>query len=211
MDHQPRRVPRRVRHVLVVHPRTSARPGTELETGYGFGASVIGSALYVLPMAVAMLIAGQIVGPIEQRASAHGQRCSRAACLLAMGILRPGFPLALVGDRHLRHVGPARSGIGLAYATLATLDRREERRTGADRRRDRHEQRAAHSRWSVRRGNFRRRFLPACCRRWRCATESAFTTAFLFCGVAVVIGLLRGVRDSDARARVRSEGCQTAL
>lgn len=88
-------------------------------TGYGFGADVIGGALYVLPMAVAMLIAGQIVGPVEARVG------SRPALLAGCLITAVSF-LMLVPWHHSAidvYVSSALMGlgIGLAYATLATL------------------------------------------------------------------------------------------
>jgi MFS family permease len=88
-------------------------------TGYGFGADVIGGALYVLPMAVTMLIAGQVVGPVEARVG------SRPALLFGCFITAVSF-LMLVPFHTAAidiYVSSALMGfgIGLAYATLATL------------------------------------------------------------------------------------------
>jgi MFS family permease len=88
-------------------------------TGYGFGANVINGALYVLPMAVTMLIAGQVVGPVEARVG------SRPALLFGCLITAIAF-LMLVpfhGAAIDIYVSSALMGfgIGLAYATLATL------------------------------------------------------------------------------------------
>lgn len=88
-------------------------------TGYGFGANVINGALYVLPMAVAMLIAGQIVGPIEARVG------SRPALLAGCLITAVAFLMLVPWHSSAVDIYVSSAlmglGIGLAYATLATL------------------------------------------------------------------------------------------
>jgi MFS family permease len=88
-------------------------------TGYGFGADVIHGALYVLPMAVAMLIAGQIVGPVEARVG------SRPALLAGCLLTSLGFFMLVPWHTSAIDIYVSSAllglGIGLAYATLATL------------------------------------------------------------------------------------------
>lgn len=88
-------------------------------TGYGFGADVIHGALYVLPMAVTMLIAGQIVGPVEARVG------SRPALLAGCLITAVSFLMLVPWHQSSIDIYVSSAlmglGIGLAYATLATL------------------------------------------------------------------------------------------
>ncbi|MFT4049109.1 MAG: MFS transporter [Solirubrobacterales bacterium] len=88
-------------------------------TGYGFGADVIHGALYVLPMAVTMLLAGQIVGPIEARVG------SRPALLAGCLITAISFLMLVPWHSTAADIYISSAlmglGIGLAYATLATL------------------------------------------------------------------------------------------
>jgi MFS family permease len=88
-------------------------------TGYGFGADVIGGALYVLPMAVTMLLAGQIVGPIEARVG------SRPALLVGCFLTAISFLMLVPFHSSAIDIYVSSAlmgfGIGLAYATLATL------------------------------------------------------------------------------------------
>lgn len=88
-------------------------------TGYGFGADVINGALYVLPMAVTMLIAGQIVGPVEARVG------SRPALLAGCLITAVSFLMLVPWHSAAIDIYVSSAlmglGIGLAYATLATL------------------------------------------------------------------------------------------
>lgn len=88
-------------------------------TGYGFGADVINGALYVLPMAVTMLIAGQIVGPLEARMG------SRPALLAGCLITAVAFLMLVPWHSSAIDIYVSSAlmglGIGLAYATLATL------------------------------------------------------------------------------------------
>lgn len=88
-------------------------------TGYGFGADVLRGALYVLPMAVMMLLAGQIVGPIEARVG------SRPALLAGCLITAVSFLMLVPWHSSAIDIYVSSAlmglGIGLAYATLATL------------------------------------------------------------------------------------------
>src|SRR4051794_28403601 len=88
-------------------------------TGYGFGASVVGGAMFVLPTAVTMLLAGQIVGPIERRVGSRPPLL--AGCLLtALGFI---LLVPLHAEAIDIYIAAALMGlgIGLAYSTLATL------------------------------------------------------------------------------------------
>jgi MFS family permease len=88
-------------------------------TGYGFGADVIGGALYVLPMAVFMLLAGQVVGPIEARVG------SRPALLVGCALTALAYLMLVPWHTAAIDIYVSSAlmgfGIGLAYATLATL------------------------------------------------------------------------------------------
>jgi MFS family permease len=88
-------------------------------TGYGFGADVIGGAMYVLPLAVFMLIAGQIVGPVEARVG------SKPALLAGCLLTAIGFAMLIPWHTSAIDIYVSSAilglGIGLAYATLATL------------------------------------------------------------------------------------------
>jgi MFS family permease len=88
-------------------------------TGYGFGADVISGAMYVLPLAVFMLIAGQIVGPIEARVG------SRPALIAGCFLTGVGFLMLVPWHTAAIDIYVSSAimglGIGLAYATLATL------------------------------------------------------------------------------------------
>lgn len=88
-------------------------------TGYGFGANVINGALYVLPMAVTMLIAGQVVGPVEARVG------SRPALIFGCFITAVSFLMLVPWHSSAIDIYVSSAlmgfGIGLAYATLATL------------------------------------------------------------------------------------------
>lgn len=88
-------------------------------TGYGFGASVLGGALFLLPSTAAMLIAGTLTGPIAKRFG------SKAA--LVAGAIFSAASFALLTAAHSRHwhvylaMGLLGAGIGLAFAAMANL------------------------------------------------------------------------------------------
>lgn len=88
-------------------------------TGYGFGASVLGGALFLLPATIAMLVVGAIAGPIALRFG------SKAA--LVAGAIAGTASFALLAVEHSRHwhvysaMGLLGAGIGLAFAAMANL------------------------------------------------------------------------------------------
>jgi EmrB/QacA subfamily drug resistance transporter len=88
-------------------------------TGYGFGVSVLGGALFLLPATIAMLVVGVVAGRIAKRFG------SKAA--LVMGALASTASFVLLVFAHSRqwHVytsmGLLGVGIGLAFAAMANL------------------------------------------------------------------------------------------
>ncbi|MGH2905609.1 MAG: MFS transporter [Solirubrobacterales bacterium] len=155
-------------------------------TGYGFGASVIGGAMFVLPMALLMLVAGQVVGPIEKRMG------SRPALLAGCLFTTAGFALLIPWhgasiDIYLA-AGLLGFGIGLAYATLATLivENVEPAQTGV-----------ATGMNTVLRtvgGAFGAQLVATILASnvdlGGHPTNEAFTYSFVLCGIAVLIGFL---------------------
>lgn len=87
--------------------------------GYGFGASVTGAGLFMIPMAVTMLIAGPVAGRIGARAG------FTLALVLACAIGAVGFALfAVAHDQEWTiYLGSAVLGVGVgfAFAALANL------------------------------------------------------------------------------------------
>jgi MFS family permease len=92
---------------------------TDPSNGYGFGASVMVSGLYLLPSALVMLVAGPLSGRMSTR---RGSRLP-----LALGTVFAGLAyavLALLHDESWEIVlgsGLLGLGIGLAFAAMANL------------------------------------------------------------------------------------------
>ncbi|WP_285107953.1 MFS transporter [Promicromonospora sp. MEB111] len=92
---------------------------TPAEAGYGFGATVTESGLYLLPMAVTMLFAGPLAGRL-------GPRIGFTATLVAAcAIGAVGFAAFAVGHQHPWAVatgaGVLGVGIGFAFSSLANV------------------------------------------------------------------------------------------
>lgn len=92
---------------------------TAKSSGYGFGASVTGAGLFMLPSTVAMLIAGPIGGRLSNKVGA------RALLVTGCVFLMVSFIMLAVAHQHPIEVYVATAlmgfGIGLAFAALANL------------------------------------------------------------------------------------------
>ncbi|MFI2366293.1 MFS transporter [Promicromonospora sp. NPDC019610] len=92
---------------------------TPVEAGYGFGATVTESGLYLLPMAVTMLFAGPLAGRL-------GPRLGFTATLVAACVIGAiGFAAFALGHQHPWAVatgaGVLGIGIGFAFSSLANV------------------------------------------------------------------------------------------
>jgi EmrB/QacA subfamily drug resistance transporter len=101
---------------FIVLPQFAQLPRS---TGFGFGASVVVSGLYLLPSTVLMSILGVYAGRISQRFG------SRAALLSGTAFTTASFALLAVAHSHpydlLIAAGLLGVGIGLAFAALGNL------------------------------------------------------------------------------------------
>ena len=101
---------------FIVLPQFAQLPRS---TGFGFGASVVVSGLYLLPSTVLMSILGIYAGRISQRFG------SRAALLSGTAFTTASFALLAVAHSHpydlLIAAGLLGVGIGLAFAALGNL------------------------------------------------------------------------------------------
>jgi MFS family permease len=88
-------------------------------TGYGFGASPVGSGLFLLPMTVALALGGSLVGPLERRIGA------RALLMIGNAFTACAFLLLTFARGHAFEVylasGLLGAGVGLSMAALAAL------------------------------------------------------------------------------------------
>ena len=101
---------------FIVFPQFAQLPKS---TGFGFGASVVVSGLYLLPSTIGMTIFGLRAGAISARFG------SRAALLMGTLCTCASFALLAVAHRHpyelLIAAGLLGVGIGLAFAALGNL------------------------------------------------------------------------------------------
>jgi MFS family permease len=101
---------------FIVFPQIAQLPKS---TGFGFGASVVVSGLYLLPSTVGMMILGLYAGRISQRFG------SRAALLAGTAFTTAAFALLVVAHSHPYDLLISASllgvGIGLAFAALGNL------------------------------------------------------------------------------------------
>jgi EmrB/QacA subfamily drug resistance transporter len=92
---------------------------TPASSGFGFGASVTGAGLFMVPTTVALLIVGPLAGPLQAR---FGSRlplifgCGFAAVAFAMLAVAHSQPLEVYVAAGLLGIG-----IGLAFAAMANL------------------------------------------------------------------------------------------
>jgi len=88
-------------------------------SGYGFGASVLGSGIYLAPCTITMLLVGQFTGVLDRRI---GSRASlilgTGCCLVAYAILASTPQFAGLVYLSSAILG---AGIGLAFAALANV------------------------------------------------------------------------------------------
>ena len=92
---------------------------TPAAAGYGFGASVTASGLYLLPMAVTMLFAGPLAGRLGPRIG------FTTTLVLACLIGAAGFVFFAAGHRHAWAIATGAGiigiGIGFAFSALANV------------------------------------------------------------------------------------------
>jgi EmrB/QacA subfamily drug resistance transporter len=101
---------------FIVFPQFAQLPKS---TGFGFGASVVVSGLYLLPSTIGMTILGVYAGRISARFG------SRSALLVGTAFTTASFALLSVAHSHpydlLVAAGLLGIGIGLAFAALGNL------------------------------------------------------------------------------------------
>jgi len=101
---------------FIVLPQFAQLPKS---TGFGFGASVVASGLYLLPSTVFMTILGLKAGAISRRFG------SRAALLTGTAFAAAAFAQLALAHRHpfelLIAAGLLGVGVGLAFAALGNL------------------------------------------------------------------------------------------
>jgi MFS family permease len=101
---------------FIVFPQIAQLPKS---TGFGFGASVVVSGLYLLPSTIGMMVLGVYAGRISQRFG------SRAALMTGTAFTTASFALLTVAHRHpyelLIAAGLLGVGVGLAFAALGNL------------------------------------------------------------------------------------------
>jgi MFS family permease len=101
---------------FIVFPQFAQLPRS---TGFGFGASVVVSGLYLLPSTVGMTILGMFAGRISARFG------SRSALLTGTAFTTASFALLAVAHSHPYELLIAAAllgvGIGLAFAALGNL------------------------------------------------------------------------------------------
>jgi MFS family permease len=88
-------------------------------TGFGFGASVLVSGLYLLPATLGMILLGTVAGTISRRWG------SKVALLIGTGFTTASFALLAVAHAHPYNLLIAAAllgiGMGLAFAALGNL------------------------------------------------------------------------------------------
>jgi MFS family permease len=101
---------------FIVFPQIAQLPKS---TGFGFGASVVVSGLYLLPVALIMGLFGSVAGWIARR---YG---SRSSLLVGAGLTAVSFAFLAVAHAHpydmLISAAVLGAGIGLAFAALGNL------------------------------------------------------------------------------------------
>jgi EmrB/QacA subfamily drug resistance transporter len=101
---------------FIVFPQFAQLPKS---TGFGFGASVVVSGLYLLPSTIGMTILGLYAGRISARFG------SRSALLVGTGFTTASFAMLTVAHAHpydlLIAAGLLGVGMGLAFAALGNL------------------------------------------------------------------------------------------
>ncbi|HEY4225635.1 MAG TPA: MFS transporter [Pseudolysinimonas sp.] len=93
---------------------------TPASAGYGFGASVGESGLLMVPMLVAMAIAGFISGPLAQRRIGFTAQLVGGSALIGISALGFAFLHATTIDISIE-AGITGFGLGIAYAAMTSL------------------------------------------------------------------------------------------
>jgi EmrB/QacA subfamily drug resistance transporter len=92
---------------------------TSTATGFGFGASVTGAGLFMVPLTIAMIVIGPLAGPLQARFG------SRLPLIVGCGFAAAAFAMLAVAHSHPGEVYIAAAllgiGIGLAFAAMANL------------------------------------------------------------------------------------------
>jgi MFS family permease len=101
---------------FIIYPQFAQLP---TRTGFGFGASVVVSGLYLLPSAVGITVLGSLAGRIAQRFGL------RFALILGTGFTAAAFALLIVAHGHpydlLISAALLGIGIGFAFSALGNL------------------------------------------------------------------------------------------
>ena len=101
---------------FIVFPQFAQLPKS---TGFGFGASVVASGLYLLPSTIAMMLVGMAAGPISARFG------SKAAAVVGSVFSAAAFGLIAAAHDHpydmLLSSALMGIGIGLAFAALGNI------------------------------------------------------------------------------------------
>ena len=92
---------------------------TSTNTGFGFGASVTGAGLFMVPLTIAMMIIGPMAGVLQARFG------SRLPLIVGCGFAATAFGMLAVAHSNAWEVYVAAAllgiGIGLAFAAMANL------------------------------------------------------------------------------------------
>jgi MFS family permease len=92
---------------------------TSTATGFGFGASVTGAGLFMVPLTLAMIVIGPLAGPLQARFG------SRLPLIVGCGFAAAAFAMLAVAHSHPIEIYVAAAllgiGIGLAFAAMANL------------------------------------------------------------------------------------------
>ena len=101
---------------FIIFPQFAQLPKS---TGFGFGASVVVSGLYLLPSTLGMVVAGSAAGAIALRFG------SKTAAIAGSAVTAASFALIAAAHRHpyemLASAALLGIGIGLAFAALGNL------------------------------------------------------------------------------------------
>jgi MFS family permease len=168
-------------------------------TGYGFGASVLASGMFLLPSTVAMVLVGQLAGRLERWFG------SKPPLLAGSALCAAAFGLLLVGRDQTWELYAASTllglGIGLAFAAMANLivENVRQDQTGV-----------ATGMNTVMRtlggafgGQVAATFLADNVGAGRLPTNHGYTLAFAMCALALVAGVIAGLAiPSRARRRL---------
>jgi len=169
-------------------------------TGYGFGASVIASGLFLLPSTIAMVLVGQVAGRLERRFG------SKPPLLAGSAFCAAAFALLLVARDQPWELYLASAflgiGIGLAFAAMSNLivENVRQAQTGV-----------ATGMNTVMRtlggafgGQLAATFLAGNLGAGRLPTDHGYVLAFAMCAVALVVGVLAGLAIPGRHLRGRA-------